>query len=289
LNSQSTPAAATQEPNIQNVNPNVIHSSGSSSTAASNASSSSHITSPTSSSTTSINKSQVITPNIHAKSSSNNVNVKDDRPKGGESLVVSVPLSSTTTVPVPGIQMPTNSVHNSSNSTTVSTIVTNQAQIQNTSPTTMSVSSSSLPASHGSLYQHLTNSQAGNQRASPLVGRASPIVPLGNSSLAHDSHNNSSNHTSVLQNINSGGVISTGFHGSTSLNETSPTMLKVQYEKQSSSRVHVLQQEEAQSGRRSRYVLHLKHIFCCCCCHLSFTFIYIFVAHWIIHVFGFLL
>lgn len=183
--------------------------------------------------------------------------MKDERQQQqqGESLVVSVPLSSTTTVP--GIQMSTNSVHNSSSSTTVSTIVTNQAQMQNTSPSTMSVSSSSLPANHGSLYQHLTNNQATNQRASPLIGRASPIVPVVNSSIAHDSH---SNHTSVLQNINSGGVISAGFHGTPSLNETSPTMLKVQYEKQSSSRIHALQQEEAQSGRRSRYVLFCQYI-----------------------------
>lgn len=177
--------------------------------------------------------------------------MKEERQQG-ESLVVSVPLSSATTVP--GIhQLPTNSSNNNtSNSSTVSTIVTNQAQMQQT---TMSVSSSSaLPpsssssstasssASHGSLYQHLTNNQGGSQRASP-------IVPIGSSSLAHDSHNSSNNHTSVLQNINSGGVISAaGFH-----NDTSPTMLKVQYEKQSSSRLHAIQQEEAQTGRRSRY------------------------------------
>lgn len=170
--------------------------------------------------------------------------MKEERQQQGESLVVSVPLSSATTVP--GIQMPTNSNSNNnintSNSSTVSTIVTNQAQLQAASPANMSVTSSSLPASsHGSLYQHLTN----NQRASPLV------VPVGSSALVHDSHPSSNNHTSVLQNINSGGVISsaTNFH-----NETTPAMLKVQYEKQPISRVHAIQQEGAQTGRRSRYV-----------------------------------
>lgn len=229
MNSQSTPAAAaTPELNIQNLNPNVIHSS--SSTAASNASP--QITSPpvsapplSTSSSAAGNKSQVITQNVHAKA-------KD------ESLVVSVPLSSATTVP--GIQLPTNSSNNSSNNLTVSTIVTNQSQMPTTSP----VSSSSLP-SHGSLYQHLTNNQAGSQRASPLVGRASPIVPPGSSSLAHDSHS-SSNHTSVLQNLNSGVIASSAVFN---LNETNPTLHKVQ----APSRVHALQ-EEAQTARRSRYV-----------------------------------
>lgn len=175
--------------------------------------------------------------------------MKEERQQG-ESLVVSVPLSSATTVP--GIQMPTNSNSNNlntSNSSTVSTIVTNQAQLQAASPATMSVTSSSLPSSHGSLYQHLTN----NQRASPLV------VPVGSSASVHDSHNSSNNHTSVLQNINSGGVIASAasFHGSTLLNETNPAaMLKVQYEKQPISRVQAIQQEGAQTGRRSRYVFN---------------------------------
>lgn len=186
-----------------------------------------------------------------------------------ESLVVSVPLSSATTVP--GIQMPTNSNSNNintSNSSTVSTIVTNQAQMQAASPATMSVTSSSLlPSSHGSLYQHLTN----NQRASPLV------VPVGSAALVHDSHSSSNNnHTSVLQNINSGGVISSAasFHGPNLLNETSPAaMLKVQYEKQPISRVHAIQQEGAQTGRRSRYVnLKTRFLLFCCCVVVRLSF-----------------
>ncbi|XP_070498908.1 protein AF-10 isoform X4 [Chironomus tepperi] len=252
LSSQSTPAAATtQEPNIQNVNPNVIHSS--SSTTASSVST--HISSPPNSGN---NKSQVITQNIHLKNTSGATAASLKENCQAESLVVSVPLSATT---VPGIQMPTNSSNNPSNSSTVSTIV----QMQTTSPMS-SVTSSSL-ATHGSLYQHLTNNQTGSQRASPLVqqqqqgGRsASPLVPT-TSSVTLD--NSSSNHTSVLQNMNSTGnggsvISSTGYHGSnlnttgsTSTTETSPTMLKVQYEKQPQPRIHaIIQQEE--SGRRSR-------------------------------------
>ncbi|XP_070498906.1 protein AF-10 isoform X2 [Chironomus tepperi] len=251
LSSQSTPAAATtQEPNIQNVNPNVIHSS--SSTTASSVST--HISSPPNSGN---NKSQVITQNIHLKNTSGATAASLKENCQAESLVVSVPLSATT---VPGIQMPTNSSNNPSNSSTVSTIV----QMQTTSPMS-SVTSSSL-ATHGSLYQHLTNNQTGSQRASPLVqqqqqgGRsASPLVPT-TSSVTLD--NSSSNHTSVLQNMNSTGnggsvISSTGYHGSnlnttgsTSTTETSPTMLKVQYEKQPQPRIHaIIQQEE--SGRRS--------------------------------------
>ena len=260
MSAQSTPAAATtQEPNIQNVNPNVIHSSSSTTTTASSVSS--HISSPPPNSGN--NKSQVITQNIHLKNTTSGATAASLKENSqAESLVVSVPLSATT---VPGIQMPTNSSNNTSNSSTVSTIV----QMQTTSPMS-SVTSSSL-TTHGSLYQHLTNNQTGSQRASPLVqqqqqqqgGRSSsPLVPT-TSSLTLD--NSSSNHTSVLQNMNSagngGGVISsTGFHGSnlnatgsTSTTETSPTMLKVQYEKQPQSRIHaIIQQEE--SGRRSRYV-----------------------------------
>ncbi|KAL7039400.1 hypothetical protein ACKWTF_009898 [Chironomus riparius] len=258
LSAQSTPAAATtQEPNIQNVNPNVIHPS--SSTTASSLSSH-HISSPPNSGN---NKSQVITQNIHLKNTSGATAASLKENCQAESLVVSVPLSATT---VPGIQMQTNSSNNNtSNNSTVSTIV----QMQTTSPMS-SVTSSSL-ATHGSLYQHLTNNQTGSHRASPLVqqqqaGRSvSPLVAT-TSSITLD--NSSSNHTSVLQNMNSttsgGSVISsTGFHGSnlnttgstssttTTTTEISPTMLKVQYEKQPQSRIHaIIQQEE--SGRRSR-------------------------------------
>lgn len=313
MSSQSTPAAATtQEPNIQNVNPNVIHSS--SSTTASSVSS--HISSPPPNSGN--NKSQVITQNIHLKNTSGATAASLKENCQAESLVVSVPLSATT---VPGIQMPTNSSNNTSNSSTVSTIV----QMQTTSPMS-SVTSSSL-TTHGSLYQHLTNNQTGSQRASPLVqqsgqqqgGRSvSPLVPT-TSSLTLD-NNSSSNHTSVLQNMNSTGgsggsvISSTGFHGSnlnatgsTSTTDISPTMLKsIQYEKQPQSRIHaIIQQEE--SGRRSRYVhncgcystvihflpsLQIFLLFiiflslCCLCCrllliisptmHIGYTFLYYF-------------
>jgi protein AF-17/10 len=152
--------------------------------------------------------------------------------------VVSVPLSSAT---VPGIQLPTtnsSSSSSSSNNSTVSAIVSNQQ-----APVT-SVSS------QGSLYQHLTNNQT-SQRASPLiqqgVGRASPITPTP-SSLVNDGHTGN-NHTSVLQNMNSGtgGVISSaGFHGSN--NDTGG--LKVTYEKQTPSRIQAIQHEE--TTRRSR-------------------------------------
>jgi hypothetical protein len=304
LNSQSTPAAATQgEPNLQNVNPNVIHSSshGSTTSASSNASSSSsshhHIASPPAAlanannngSSSSNSKSQVITQNIHTKttsggggsSSSSSVNMKDDRQQQQQADVVSLSANS-----VPGVQLPTNNSscsNSASNNPSVSTIVNaNQVQMQTTSPTmSVSVSSSSI-ASHGSLYQHLTNNQTGNQtreRVSPLMpphhhqGRASPITPAA-SLLLNDGHG-SSNHTSVLQNMNSSsssvaplaGVISSaGFHGPNAQIEPSPAMLKVQYEKQSpASRIHALQQEEisVSSGRRSRYVETCKLSFMC--------------------------
>lgn len=179
-----------------------------------------------------------------------------------ESLVVSVPLSANT---VPGIQLPTNSSNNNtSNSPSVSTIVnTSQVQMQTSTPSVSVSSSSSIP-SHGSLYQHLTNNQSGNNlRASPHVqqqqqqhqGRSSPITPTMSS--INDGHS-SSNHTSVLQNMNSvPGVISTGFHGSNlntnTTTESNSTIHKANYEKQPpASRLHALQQEEC--TRRSRYV-----------------------------------
>jgi hypothetical protein len=296
LNSQSTPAAAvTQqgEPNLQNVNPNVIHSShGGQATASSNTSSSStHLSSPppslpppptTSSAaanSASNSKSQVITQNIHAKTTSGGgVNMKDDR----QQPVVEA-MSTLSANTVPGVQLPTNSSNNTSNSPSVSTIVnTNQVQMQTTSPTmSVSVSSSSI-ASHGSLYQHLTNNQTGNQRerASPLVqgvhqGRASPITPT-TSSLVNDGH---SNHTSVLQNMNSSaGVISSaGFHGTNTTQEPNPAMLKAQYEKQ--SRIHALQQQE-ETGRRSRYV----ECFSPCVCPLLYCFSNPFVIVFVVSV-----
>ncbi|CRK97141.1 CLUMA_CG010538, isoform A [Clunio marinus] len=261
LNSQSTPVptSSPQEPtNIQNINPNVIqHSTGSTTvTSASSHTSAppSTTTSPASGSGGSSNKSQVITQNLHVKVSGGVV--KDERQQQPESLVVSVPLSSATTVP--GIQLPTtNSSNNSSsNHSIVSTIVnTNQVPSSQT-PSAPSMSSSSGPPL-GSLYQHLTNNQSGNQRASPLIqqtmGRASPITPTPNL-LATDGHG-SSNHTSVLQNMNTGtgGVISSAaFQSSnTSITETSSTgMLKVTYEKQTPSRIQAIQQEE--TSRRSR-------------------------------------
>jgi hypothetical protein len=108
-----------------------------------------------------------------------------------------------------------------------------------------------VPPTQGSLYQHLTNNQTGNQRSSPLIqqgiGRASPITPTP-SPLVNDGHPGN-NHTSVLQNMNSGtgGVISSaGFHGSN--NDTN--VLKVAYEKQTPSRIQAIQQEE--TTRRSR-------------------------------------
>lgn len=259
MNPQSTPAAATvppQEPNIQNVNPNVIHSTGSTTVT----SVSSHITSasPTTSPATGANnKPQVITQNVHAKLSGG---IKEERqPQQPESLVVSVPLSSATTVP--GIQLPTTNSSNSTsnNNSTVSTIVANQAlQLQQPLTTTITIQPSSVPPPQGSLYQHLTNNQQANQRGSPLiqqgVGRASPHTPTP-SSLTSDGHG-VNNHTSVLQNMNSstGGVISSaGFHGITN-NVSEPSMagLKVTFEKQAPSRIQAIQQEE--TTRRSRYV-----------------------------------
>lgn len=229
----------------------MIHSAGSATTSSAPL----HIaTAPaiTSQATGSSNKSQVITQNIHAKLSGGS---KDDRQQQPESLVVSVPLSSATTVP--GIQLPTTISSNSSsnNNSTVSTIVNNQAQNPPTAPPP--AMSSSVPPL-GSLYQHLTNNQPGSQRASPLiqqgVGRASPITPTP-STLVNDGHS-ANNHTSVLQNMSAGsGVISSaGFHGTgTSITETTTTgMLKVTYEKQP-TRVQALQLEE--TSRRSRYVI----------------------------------
>lgn len=237
------------------MNPNVIHSTGTTTVT----SASSHVTSAPS--TTSPaggganNKPPVITQNIHVKMSGGS---KDDRQQQPESLVVSVPLSSATTVP--GIQLPTTNSSNSSsnNNSTVSTIVTNQAQ-QHQQPTTIPpIMSSTVPA-QGSLYQHLTNNQTVNQRSSPLIqqgmGRASPITPTPNL-MVNDGHGVNNNHTSVLQNMNTGtgGVISSaGFHGinSSTIADTSATgMLKVTYEKQPTSRIQAIQQEE--TTRRSR-------------------------------------
>lgn len=209
-------------------------------------SASSHIPSVSPVTSPANNKPQVITQNIHAKLC---VSSKDERQP--ESLVVSVPLSSATTVP--GIQLPTTINSNSSSNcnSTVSTIVTNQAQTS--SPTMQSSSSAQLPP-QGSLYQHLTNNQAGNQRSSPLIqqalGRASPITPTP-SPLVNDTHG--VNHTSVLQNMNSSSVISSiGFSGvGSSVTETTASgMLKVTYEKQAPSRIQAIQHEE--TGRRSR-------------------------------------
>lgn len=229
INSQATPAATAvtsspPEPNIQNVNPNVIHSTGSTISTVNNSSSNtaptqSPATSPNNNNNNNNNKSQVIQHGM--------LSTKKEPP---ESLVVSVPLSSAS---VPGIQLPTNSI---SNNLSVSTIV-NSNQV------------SSAPSIHqGTLYQHLTNSQAANQRASPHIqqpmGRASPITPTP-SSLANDINSHSANnHTSVLQNMNSssGSVISSaGFH----TNETH----KVTFEKQT-TRIQAIQQEE--TSRRSR-------------------------------------
>lgn len=230
------------------MNPNVIHATGS--TTVTSVSSNTTSASPTTS--TANNKPQVITQNMHAKLSGGS---KDDRQQQ-ESLVVSVPLSSATTVP--GIQLPTTNSSNSNNISSVSTVVTNQAQPHSQPPIaspTMSASLSVQP--QGSLYQHLTNNQPGSQRASPLiqqgVGRASPITPTPNL-LVNDSHSSVNNHTSVLQNMNTGtgGVISsTGFHGVTTISETTPSgMLKMTYEKQATTRVQAIQQE--QTSRRSR-------------------------------------
>jgi hypothetical protein len=209
----------------------------------------------------------VITSNIHAKLSGSKDDRQQQQQQKPESLVVSVPLSSATTVP--GIQLPTTNSSNSSSSS-VSAIVTNQIQIPlNASPTM----STSITA-QGSLYQHLTNNQPGNQRASPLIqqriGRASPITS-SQSLLSSDGHS-LNNHTSVLQNMNAGtgGVISSaGFHGvHTSTSDSSPSgMLKVSYEKQTPSRIHAIQE----SSRRSRYENNFNLIFVvsfCFCCFL---------------------
>jgi len=256
------------------MNPNVIHSTGSSTTVAATVTSASttHFpsASPTTLSVANNNKSQVIT---HAKSSSGG---GANQPVQAESLVVSVPLSSATTVP--GIQLPTtNSSNNNSNSSTISTIVTNQVQQQQQQQQISTVSPAStvptvVPPSHGSLYQHLTNNQPGNQRASPLIqqgmGRASPItITPTPSPLVNDGHTNSSgsNHTSVLQNMTAAsGVIcnqSAAFHAiDTNQHQQQapppppPTsaMIKTSYEKQVTPRIQAIQQEE--TTRRSRYV-----------------------------------
>lgn len=254
----TTPATASQtptlEPNIQNVNPNVIHSVCSAVTSASinfTSSVSPPQASIASDGTSNNNKSQVITQNIHAKSSGSGT--KDDRQQTqhSESLVVSVPLSSAT---VPGIQLPTTNSSSNNNSTISTIVATNQIQQQAaTSSPTMPVSSSA-PA-HGSLYQHLTNNQQGPHRTSPLIQQQQAMGRSSPSTATPSPHN----HTSVLQNMNAltGGVISSaGFHNvtttSNSTTETSPSgMLKVTYEKQTGSRLQAIQQEEA---RRSRYV-----------------------------------
>ena len=236
------------------MNPNVIHSTGT--TTVSNTPSNVTAASPTTSPAN--NKPQVITQNIHAKLSGG---LKDDRQlQQPESIVVSVPLSSATTVP--GIQLPTtNSSNSTSNSNSaVSTIVTNQAQHHHHQSSTVPPTVQGAASAQGSLYQHLTNNQGGSQRASPLiqqgVGRASPITPT-TSPLVNDGHS-VNNHTSVLQNMNSGGtggvISSAGFHGATTgVAETSSSgMLKVTYEKQATTRIQAIQHEE--SSRRSRYV-----------------------------------
>lgn len=228
--------ALTQEPNIQNVNPNVIHVT--SSTTVTSASSSQNTTTSISTTPLNNNKSQVITQNIHVKS-------KDDRQQP-ESIVVSVPLTSAT---VPGIQLPTTNSSNSSsnNISTVSTIVSNQP------PTALPILAATVPP-QGSLYQHLTNNQSGSQRVSPLIqqgtGRVSPLTPTP-SPLANDNYA-ANNHTSVLQNMNSSTssvISSAGFHG-TNVETSSSGMLKVSYEKQVQPRVQAIQHEE--TTRRSR-------------------------------------
>jgi translation initiation factor 2-alpha kinase 4 len=72
-----------------------------------------------------------------------------------------------------------------------------------------------------------------------------------NNNSSSGSSNSNNNHTTVLQNVNSGGVISSaGFHGT---NESNLTLHKSQFDKQPvSSRLHALQHEE--SSRRSRFV-----------------------------------
>lgn len=256
----------------------MIHSTGSTTVT----SVQSHISSASPTTSQANNKPPVITQNIHAKLSS--VSKDDRQQQQPESLVVSVPLSSATTVP--GIQLPTtNSTNNSSNSSsTVSTIVTNQAQQQH-QPPPVSMSSSSSSITQGSLYQQLTNNQPVSQRVSPLIqqspmGRSSPITPTPNS-LTNDVHG-VNNHTSVLQNMSAGtgGVISSaGFHGISSSSSpaessNSSNMLKVVYEKQPTSRIQVIQHEE--TSRRSRYVTFTANPpneslcrLCCCydlCC-----------------------
>jgi hypothetical protein len=176
---------------------------------------------------------------------SSGVNLKDERHQS-DSLIVSVPLSSATTVP--GIQLP---INNTNNSSTVSTIVSNQPQVMQNSSSTMSLAvSTSSVSSHGSLYKHLTNNQT--QRIQPGMSRSnSPPNPVN--SLGSDVH---SNHTSVLQNMSSSGtgsvISSVAFQSSsTNISDTSPTILKSPYEKPPASRIHAIQQEE--TGRRSRY------------------------------------
>lgn len=175
---------------------------------------------------------------------------------------MSVPLSSAS---VPGIQLPTNSL---SNNLSVSTIV-------NTHQATATSTTASSSLHQGTLYQHLTNSQVANQRASPHIqqplGRASPITPTPGHLGSETSVHSANNHSSVLQNMNSssssaGSVISSaGFQ-----QHTAEPTTKVSYEKTASTRIQAIQQEE--TGRRSRYVFAV--VFAVICfygtCHKKF-------------------
>lgn len=190
--------------------------------------------------------------------------VKDERQS--ESLVVSVPLSSAT---VPGINLPSTNSSNNSNLSNHTTIVTSNQQSP-TMPASVVPTSTTLPHT-GTLYQHLTtnsNSATGNNhRSSPLVqqqttnlhavGRQSPHTPTPGPGT--NDHGSQSNHTSVLQNINTTVVTSVGVISNSSISihpnaeTTSTGMLKITYDKQPATRVAALQQEESvSSGRRSR-------------------------------------
>lgn len=165
---------------------------------------------------------------------------KKEERQQAESLVVSVPLSSAT---VPGI-LPTNSL---SNNLSVSTIV-------NTSQATATSTTASLH--QGTLYQHLTNSQAANQRASPHIqqplGRASPITPTPSHLVNDSSHNSANNHSSVLQNMNTPSSNAGSVISSAGFQHAVEPPVKVNYEKPP-PRIQAIQQEE--TGRRSRYVI----------------------------------
>lgn len=174
------------------------------------------------------NKSQVIQHGMLAS--------KKEERQQAESLVVSVPLSSAT---VPGIQLPTNSI---SNNLSVSTIVS----------TNQSTATSTTASMHqGTLYQHLTNSQAANQRASPHIqqplGRASPITPTPSHLVNDISSHSANNHSSVLQNMNSAGSNSSSVISSAGFQQHSnEPPVKVP----TSARIQAIQHEE--TGRRSR-------------------------------------